>query len=121
MRYLLIIALLVAGCGEIVIGPPQREPETGPHNPSTVREVLAFTAPSCSGCQQGKEQLAELRRQGVKITEVDINRRPDLARAYHIESVPTYVVLENGVEVRRTQGILTLVSWLGWLLVKVIF
>lgn len=118
--------LVIAGCGEIVIGQPQTNPEPVPHAPlqpnqvRVEREVLAFTAPWCGGCQKDKAQIAELRDKGVKITEINIDERPDLAQQYNVTVVPTYVVLENGTEVQRTNSILTIVSMLVWLLMKII-
>jgi thioredoxin 1 len=124
---LAVIAILVtAGCGEIVIGQPQTKPEPVPHVPSqpkqqhVEREVLAFTTPWCSACQKDKDEIAELRRKGVKITEINIDERPDLAEQYDVQVVPTYVVLQDGVEVQRTNSIVTILSMVIWLLAKII-
>lgn len=131
MRSLLyIFALLVigviTGCGDIVIEQPQRESEPVPHNPSqpgeqqVEREVLAFTSPWCGGCRADKPKIAELRRQGVKITEINVDEQPDLAARYNIQSLPTYVVLENGTEVQRTQSITAILAIVKWLLIRII-
>lgn len=121
MRPLFLLLALTSimcfsGCGEITIGQPQTNPETVPSEPATPntisveREVLAFSAPWCSGCQKDKPQIAMLRERGVKITEINIDERPDLAEQYGVTVVPTYVVLENGVEVERTTSIVTIIS-----------
>jgi thiol-disulfide isomerase/thioredoxin len=123
---LAITSILIAGCGEITIGQPQTKPEPVPSVPSepeqvfVEREVLAFSAPWCSGCQKDKPQIADLRSRGVTITEINIDERPDLAEKYGITSVPTYVVLENGVEVERTQSIVTIISMIIWLLTRIL-
>lgn len=109
-----------------MIGQPQTKAEPVPHNPRqpvpqrVEREVLAFTSTWCGGCKADKPKIAELRRQGVKITEIDIAERQDLARKYQIEVLPTYVVLENGVEVQRTNSILAIIAIVKWLLITII-
>lgn len=133
MRPLFLLLALASimcfsGCGDITIGQPQTNPETVPSDPVTPgpntiaveREVLAFTATWCGGCRQDKPQIAMLRERGVKITEINIDERPDLAKQYGVTVVPTYVVLENGVEVERTTSIITIISMIIWLLTKVL-
>ncbi len=126
MRYVcfLIPVLMFAGCSGLTIDPgqeavaettvaPQTEPVLGP---GPMREVLFFTQPSCPPCEADKPKVEELRRKGAKITEINIREQPDLARQYQIRSTPTYVVLEDGVEVERTQSISVLITILVKLL-----
>jgi thiol-disulfide isomerase/thioredoxin len=100
---------------EAVAETPQVEPEPEPE-PEVTREVLFFTQPGCPPCEEAKPQLEELRHKGVKITEINIRERPDLARQYNIRGTPTYVVLEDGVEIERTQSITVLITILVKLL-----
>ena len=134
MRYLcfLIPVLMFAGCTGLTIdlgqeavaetpiapGPPQGEqPNLEPEPvPETISEVLFFTQPGCPPCEADKPKVEELRRKGVKITEINIRERPDLMRQYQIRSTPTYIVLEDGVEVERTQSISVLITVLVKLL-----
>jgi len=94
-------------------GPPQAEPAL---EPKPTREVLFFTQPGCPPCDADKPKVEELRRKGVKITEINIRERPDLMHQYQITRTPTYVVLEDGVEVERTQSITVLITILVKLL-----
>ncbi|HVF52735.1 MAG TPA: DUF4395 family protein [Actinomycetota bacterium] len=48
--------------------------------------VIHFTHPLCSGC---KTTSADLTARGHELVEVDVSRRPDLARKYHVSIVPT--------------------------------
>jgi thioredoxin 1 len=109
-------ALVFAGCDGITIGtpespdctrvpPPQSEPQANV-------EVLAFTASWCGPCRRDKPQIEEMRRRGVKVTEIDIDENPQLARQYKVRQVPTYVMLEDGVEIQRTSDICDLVKFL---------
>jgi len=126
MRYLcfLIPVLMFAGCSGLTIDigqeavaetpvAPEPEPDL---EPESTREVLFFTQPGCPPCDRDKPKVEELRQKGVKITEINIRERPDLMRQYQITRTPTYIVLEDGVEVERTQSISVLITILVKLL-----
>jgi len=126
MRYLcfLIPVLMFAGCNGLTLDfgqeavaetpvAPTLEPTL---EPEPTREVLFFTQPGCPPCDRDKPKVEELRQKGVKITEINIRERPDLTRQYQIRSTPTYVVLENGVEIERTQSVSALIIILAKLL-----
>ena len=53
--------------------------------------VVQFTHPLCSGC---REMTASLVGQGRPVYEIDVSRRPDLARKYHVVVVPTTVAVD---------------------------
>ena len=48
--------------------------------------VVQFTHPLCTGCRDVERELTE---QGHSLVTVDISRRPELARKYHVAVVPT--------------------------------
>lgn len=135
MRYLcfLIPVFMCAGCsgltidlgqeavadGRLLADPNGNGPFHVPNpeaQPEPTREVLFFTQPGCPPCERDKPKVEELRRKGVKITEINIRERPDLMHQYQIKRTPTYVVLEDGVEVERTQSISVLITILVKLL-----
>jgi thioredoxin 1 len=112
----LLPILVLAGCDGITIGTPET-PDCTPvlppqPEPQANVEVLAFTASWCGPCRRDKPQIEEMRRRGVKVTEIDIDEDPQLARQYKVRQVPTYVVLEDGVEIQRTSDICDLVKFL---------
>ena len=115
---LLASSLLLAGCGDITLdlADSQREVQPGPAKV----QVLAFAARWCEPCQRDSRQLQELRRRGVNVMEIDIDENPALAGKYGVRSVPTYVVLEDGVETHRTGNILILLKIIATLLSLVI-
>lgn len=90
---------------------PIPEPESKP-----AREVLFFTQKGCPPCERAKSRLEEMRTQGLQVTEIDIHEQPDLARQYQIVQTPTFVVLQDGVEIERTSDIILLVT----ILVKIL-
>lgn len=67
--------------------------------------LLDFTAPYCGPCKSIKPHLDGLARQGYPIEQVDISKNPGLARQFGVKFVPTFVLLVNGRETWRSQGI----------------
>lgn len=117
---LLLIPAVLLGCDGVVIdlGSQPQEPQVAPEpkpepdsdgKPASI-EVLVFTAKWCSACQRDKPQIDEMRRRGVKVTEINVDQHPDLVRKHGIKSLPTYIVLKDGVEVERTGDIVLVVT-----------
>lgn len=74
------------------------------------RTLMDFQADWCGPCQMMKPVVKELagELQGrLQVVEVNVDESPDLAREYHIRSIPCFVVLENGREVARETGVLS--------------
>ena len=67
-------------------------------------EVLSFEAPWCGPCQQMKSVLARLKKSGVRVRHVDVDREPELARELGIRNIPAFVSVVNGRPVRRVVG-----------------
>lgn len=117
MRWFLLTATVLMFLG----GCEQQAPKlqaSDRSRPATRHQVfvLAFTADWCQACQRDKTKLAELRRRGVDVVEIDYDTRPELARKYRVRRLPTYIVLEDGKEVERTESILMLIKILRFLL-----
>jgi Domain of unknown function (DUF4395) len=61
--------------------------------------VVQFTHPLCSACHELERRLADGER---PVVSVDVSRRPELARRYHVAVVPTaYVVAGDGTVLER--------------------
>jgi hypothetical protein len=61
--------------------------------------IVGFTHPLCSACRELAQRLAHGDRPFV---EVDVSRRPELARRYHVAVVPTaFAVAGDGTVVER--------------------
>ncbi len=121
----ILLACLCMGCTGVTIellgqSLVQEEIVVSDPEPELTREVLFFTLPGCPPCEQAKPRVEEMRKQGLKVTEVDVYEQPDLARKYQITQTPTFVVLEDGVEIERTSDIILLVTILvkifAWIL-----
>ncbi len=123
---LLIPMLTLASCDGVTIGQPasdapelQVEPDPEPQ-PTANIEVLVFKAKWCKACQRDKPQVEEMRQRGVKITEIDWDEHPEIFRKYGVTRMPTYIVLEDGVEVERTEDIILIIGILSAILKIVI-
>ena len=70
-----------------------------------MRHVLYFTAEWCNPCQRTKPIAEELSRDGlIDFVFVDADTEIELLQKFGIKSVPTYILLEDGLEVKRMNG-----------------
>lgn len=67
-------------------------------------EVLFFNASWCGPCRQMKPIVSQLRRQGFRIRDIDVDKNRSLAQKYGISGIPTFVFVQNGSEVHRFSG-----------------
>lgn len=67
--------------------------------------VLYFTAEWCNPCQRTRPIAEELKRDGlVDFIFVDADSEIELLEKFSIKSVPTYILLKDGLEVKRMNG-----------------
>ena len=70
-----------------------------------MRHVLYFTADWCNPCQRTRPITDELKREGlVNFLYVDVDTELKLAEQFGIKSIPTYILIEDGKEVKRMNG-----------------
>lgn len=69
-----------------------------------MKRVLRFTASWCGPCKALAQQLEEMQLD-MPIEVVDIDASPNVAMDYGIRSVPTLVMLDENVEVKRRTGL----------------
>jgi len=81
-----------------------------------VRHVLYFTADWCNPCQRTRPITDELKREGlVDFLYVDVDTELKLAEQFGIKSIPTYVFIEDGKEVKRMNGAKTRQEFLDFI------
>lgn len=65
--------------------------------------LLDFYTTSCGPCRMQTPVLEQC-ESFVKVCKIDGNLNYELASRFNVRQVPTLVVLQDGVEVRRTVG-----------------
>lgn len=83
---LAFMLLCMAGCAK---------PATPVRHPV---HFVAFTAKWCEPCHRDRPLVDLLEAHGFRVTRVDIDDCPDMAKSYHITSVPTYLVFDGAHE-----------------------
>tara|TARA_Y100000034_G_scaffold41381_1_gene50933 strand:+ start:412 stop:657 length:246 start_codon:yes stop_codon:yes gene_type:complete len=71
-----------------------------------MRTAKYFTATWCGPCKAFKPVMNEVAGEGYSIQFIDVDENQSLASQYRVQSVPTTVIEENGVEVDRFIGAL---------------
>lgn len=81
--------------------------------------VLYFTAEWCNPCQRTKPIAEELKRDGViDFMFIDADSETDLVQKFGIKSIPTYILIEDGQEVKRMNGAKTKDDFLKFISVE---
>jgi len=68
-----------------------------------MKKILKFKATWCAPCRHLTQILSTVSTD-VEIEEVDIDQNPTLTTTYKIRGVPTMVMLQDDVEVKRFTG-----------------
>ena len=80
-----------------------------------MKKVLKFSASWCGPCKMLAKTFSLIQTE-LEIEEVDVDTNAELAAQYRIRGVPTVVMLENNVEVKRFVGVKSkeeIESWLN--------
>ena len=78
-----------------------------------MKRILRFTASWCGPCKSLAMNL-ELANLSLPIEVIDIDIHPEIAQEYGIRSVPTLVMLDEDIEIRRLTGSKTIDQLRGW-------
>jgi thioredoxin-like negative regulator of GroEL len=71
-----------------------------------MKQLLKFSATWCAPCKMLAGSFKNVNLGDVELVNVDIDEQVDKAKQYNIRGVPTMVLLEDGVEVKRISGVL---------------
>ena len=81
-----------------------------------MKKVIRFTASWCQPCKVLAKNLESVNNvNNVPIEVVDIDVHQELAVEYGIRSVPTLVMKEENIEVKRFSGVRTLKELEAWI------
>ena len=76
---------------------------------SNGKVLVDFNATWCGPCRMLKPILEEFgETTSVKVCSIDTDQNENLARNYNIYSIPCIILFENGKEVKRNVGLLSL-------------
>ena len=67
--------------------------------------MLDFNAPWCGPCRQMKPVVQQLESAGYPIKEINIDNDRPLADKYGVSGIPCFVLLVDGKEVERIEGV----------------
>jgi thioredoxin 1 len=79
-----------------------------------MRKVLRFTASWCQPCKAMAKLMEDIDT-NLPIEIIDIDEQPELAVDYGIRSVPTLVMVDENIEVRRMVGLATKEKLKNWI------
>ncbi len=84
--------------------------------PGTFREIINSEKPTlvdfhaewCGPCKMMKPVLEDLKTKigdNAKIIKIDVDKNPQVANAYDVQSIPTLMVFKNGKQLWRGSGV----------------
>ena len=67
--------------------------------------VLYFTADWCNPCKKVKPFVEEINKDSItKFQMIDVDSEMELTKKFEIRSVPTFILIKDGKEIKRTNG-----------------
>lgn len=79
-----------------------------------MKKILRFTASWCQPCKALAMQLEEADL-GLPIDVIDIDVHSEIAMEYGIRSVPTLILLDENIEMKRMSGMKTKQQLTEWI------
>ena len=68
-----------------------------------MKQILYFSAPWCGPCRAFKPLMESLQSE-MSITFIDVDTSPQSAQTWNVRSVPTTIIVKNGMEIGRVVG-----------------
>ena len=78
-----------------------------------MKKVYKFSAAWCGPCKMLAKTMSTI-ESPVPIEEVDIDSNPTLTQQFRVRGVPTLVIVEDDVEVKRKVGVMSGPEFLEW-------
>ena len=69
-----------------------------------MKHVLYFTAEWCNPCARTKPFAEELIKDGYSIKFIDADTESELVKSFEIKSIPTFILIEDAIEIKRMNG-----------------
>lgn len=71
-----------------------------------MKQLIKFSASWCQPCKSLASNFKHVNLGKVELVNIDIDENFEEANKYGIRSVPTMILIEDGVEKKRTSGVL---------------
>lgn len=78
-----------------------------------MKKVYKFSATWCGPCKMLAKTLSNI-ESPLPIEEIDIDKNPELTQQFKVRGVPTLVIVEDDVEVKRKVGVMSGPEFLEW-------
>lgn len=69
-----------------------------------MKGFLYFSAEWCQPCKMLGPIMEQVTKQGIPVNKVNVDYEVTLTKQYNVTSVPTVILVENGVEKTRFVG-----------------
>lgn len=83
--------------------------------------LIDFSSPTCMPCHMMRpilESLAKRRAGSLMVVKVETDGNRELAAAFKIQAVPTFVVMKKGFEIARVSGAMNETDFSLWVASK---
>lgn len=67
--------------------------------------LVDFNANWCGPCRMLRPILESIENDNIKIASINIDNEEELASKYNVSSIPCLVLFENGIEIKRSIGL----------------
>lgn len=80
-----------------------------------MRHILYFTAEWCNPCKKVRPIVEELNRESAdtRFQIIDADSEIDIVKSFEVRSIPTFILIEDGKEIKRLSGAQTKDQLLG--------
>jgi thioredoxin 1 len=82
-----------------------------------MKTIFYFTADWCNPCKKVKPIVEELNREQTEANfqMIDVDIEMELAKSFEVRSVPTFILMKDGIEINRITGAQTRDSLIGFI------
>lgn len=71
-----------------------------------MKQLLKFSATWCGPCKMLAGSLSQADLGDVELVDIDIDENTEKAIEYKVRGVPTLILVEDGVEIKRKSGVM---------------
>lgn len=71
-----------------------------------MKKIIKLSASWCEPCKALQNVINSTDLGDVTVENIDIDNDMDIAQLYKIRGVPTLIILEDGIEINRSSGLI---------------